>query len=170
MPPDVDWRVTHCGTMCRVARFCFSNTLNEIRNGQLRSTSFFPFSHPDIKVHLYKLYQTFSYKMWSHARRMITNDITSITSAIRQTEYWRNIRQIMAGSTFRFSWAFYILFACIRLLFYIRLWKCNSVSFFWVCFAVHLIIFWVYIFCYTLGQTLEVFKSQNGPLLGCNAM
>jgi hypothetical protein len=61
---------------------------------------------------------------------MITNDIISIKSAIGQTEYWRNICQIMAGNTFRSSWGYCRLFACIRLLFYIRLWKCKSASFF----------------------------------------
>jgi len=71
---------------------------------------------------------------------MITKDIASITSAIGENEYWKNICQIMAGSTFRFSWTCYVLFACITLLFYIRLWKCSSVSLFTVCFAVHLII------------------------------
>ena len=102
---------------------------------------------------------------------MFTNDMTSITSVIGQTEYWRNICQIMAGSTFKFSVACYVLFACIRLLFYIRLWKCNFASFFHSLFCCP--------FDYSVGSTFSAvfcvklpryLKSQNSPLLSCNAM
>ena len=102
---------------------------------------------------------------------MFTNDMTSITSVIGQTEYWRNICQIMAGSTFKFSVACYVLFACIRLLFYIRLWKCNFASFFHSLFCCS--------FDYSVGFTFSAIfcvklprylRSQNSPLLSCNAM
>ena len=139
MPPGVDWSVRHCGMMCRASRFCFSNTLNEFRNGQVRNTNFFPFRHLGLR------YTVINCITHSHTKCDTCKTHGYERHHQHHICHWsdwilKKYLPILADSIFKFSSAYYILFACIKLLFYIRLWKCSSASFFSVCFAVHLIV------------------------------
>lgn len=171
MPPDVDWRVMHCGMMCRASRFCFSNTLNEFRNGQLRSTHLFSLQPSRILRYIVlnciKHSHTECGPCKTHdCERHCQHHICNWTDWI--------LKKYLPNNGRRQIQIFFNLLRTVCMYKVIILRQAMKVQ---LCFFFHSL------FCcpfdYSVGSTFSAIfyvklptylKSQNSPLLGCNAI